>query len=282
MENEKQIKEVVKEKYGQIATQSEKSKSSCCCGGGESSSEPISISCCGGSSDDVNYTIMSDEYTKLQGYVAEADLNLGCGMPTQFAAIKEGDTVVDLGSGAGNDVFVARSIAGDTGKVIGIDMTPEMIAKANRNKEKLGFTNVEFFLGEIEGIPLENDLADVVVSNCVLNLVPDKDKAFSEMYRIIKPGGHFCVSDIVLKGELPEALSKSAAMYAGCVAGALQQEEYLDKINKAGFTDVEIKKSKIIDLPLETLMKFMTEEEAKSYQSGNKGIFSITVVGYKK
>lgn len=281
MDNEKQIKEVVKEKYGQIAVQSDKSSGSCCCGG-DSASSPINISCCGGSSDDVNYTIMSDEYTKLQGYVADADLNLGCGMPTQFAAIKSGDTVVDLGSGAGNDVFVARSIVGDSGKVIGIDMTPEMIAKANRNNEKLGFTNVEFHLGEIEEMPLENDIADVVVSNCVLNLVPDKEKAFSEMYRIIKLGGHFCVSDIVLKGELPEALSKSAAMYAGCVAGALQQVDYLDKITKAGFTDVEIKKSKIIELPLETLKKYMSEEEATVYASGEKGIFSITVVGYKK
>lgn len=281
MENENKIKEVVKEKYGKIAAQSEKSASSCCCGGG-SSSELVNISCCGGSPDDLNYTIMSDEYTHLQGYVADADLNLGCGLPTQFAAINEGDTVVDLGSGAGNDVFVARSIAGDKGKVIGIDMTPEMIAKANKNKEKLGFTNVEFYLGEIEAMPLENDTADVVVSNCVLNLVPDKDKAFSEMYRITKPGGHFCVSDIVLKGELPEALSKSAAMYAGCVAGALQQEDYLGRITKAGFTDVEIKKSKIIDLPLETLIRFMPEEEAKNYKSGTKGIFSITVVGYKK
>ncbi|MDP4176519.1 MAG: arsenite methyltransferase [Bacteroidota bacterium] len=281
MDNEKQIKEVVKEKYGQIAVQSDKSSGSCCCGG-DSVSSPINISCCGGSSDDVNYIIMSDEYTKLQGYVADADLNLGCGMPTQFAAIKEGDTVVDLGSGAGNDVFVARSIVGESGKVIGIDMTPEMIAKANRNNEKLGFTNVEFHLGEIEEMPLDNDIADVVVSNCVLNLVPDKEKAFSEMYRIIKPGGHFCVSDIVLKGELPEALSKSAAMYAGCVAGALQQVDYLDKIAKAGFTDVEIKKSKIIELPLETLKKYMSEEEAMVYASGEKGIFSITVVGYKK
>jgi ubiquinone/menaquinone biosynthesis C-methylase UbiE len=279
MENEKELKEAVKEKYGQIALQSEKSTSSCCCG---SSSEPVSISCCCGSAGDANYTIMSDEYTNLQGYVAEADLNLGCGLPTQFAAIKEGDTVVDLGSGAGNDVFVARSIAGEKGKVIGIDMTPEMIAKANRNNQKLGFKNVEFYLGEIEAMPLAENLANVVVSNCVLNLVPDKSKAFSEMYRIIKPGGHFCVSDIVLKGELPQALRDSAAMYAGCVAGALEQEDYLAGIAEAGFADIEIKKSKVIDLPEETLKKFISDEEIKSYKSGERGIFSITVVGYKK
>lgn len=279
MADEKKIKEIVKEKYGQIAVQSDKPAKSCCC---SQASEPVSISCCGGSEDDVNYTIMSDEYTHLQGYVPEADLNLGCGLPTQFAGIKEGDTVVDLGSGAGNDVFIARSIAGEKGKVIGIDMTPEMIAKANKNKEKLGFKNVEFYLGEIEDMPLEDNTADVVVSNCVLNLVPDKKKAFSGMYRIIKPGGHFCVSDIVLKGELPESLRESAAMYAGCVAGALQQEDYLGKVAEAGFTDIEIKKSKIIDLPLETLVRFMSEEDAKTYQTGEKGIFSITVVGYKK
>ncbi|MGE5354018.1 MAG: arsenite methyltransferase [Acidobacteriota bacterium] len=279
MDNEKQLKEIVKEKYGQIAVQSDKPAKSCCCGSG---SEPVQISCCSGSEDDVNYTVMSDEYTHLQGYVPDADLNLGCGLPTQFAAIKEGDTVVDLGSGAGNDVFIARSLTGEKGKVIGIDMTPEMIAKANRNKEKLGIKNVEFYLGEIEAMPLEGNTADVVVSNCVLNLVPDKKKAFSEMYRIMKAGGHFCVSDIVLKGELPESLRQSAAMYAGCVAGALQQEDYLGKISEAGFTDVEIKKSKIIDLPLETLMKFMSEEDAKTFRTGDKGIFSITVVGYKR
>jgi arsenite methyltransferase len=224
---------------------------------------------------------MSDEYTHLNGYVPDADLNLGCGIPTEFARIKEGDTVVDLGSGAGNDVFVARSIVGEKGKVIGLDLTPEMIAKANKNKEKLGFKNVEFYLGEIEEMPLENNIADVVISNCVLNLVPDKKKAFSEMYRITKPGGHFCVSDIVLKGELPKGLQDSAAMYAGCVAGAMQQEDYLGQISQAGFKDIQIKKSKIIELPFETLKRYMPENEAESYFSGEKGIFSITVTGTK-
>lgn len=279
MDNENKLKEIVKEKYGQIAAQSEKSKTSCC---GGSSSVEVNIPCCGGSAEDVNYTVMSNEYTHLQGYVAEADLNLGCGLPTQFADIKEGDTVVDLGSGAGNDVFVARSLTGDTGKVIGIDMTPEMIAKANRNKEKLGFTNVEFYLGDIDQMPLADNTADVVVSNCVLNLVPDKKKAFSEMYRIIKPGGHFCISDIVLKGELPEALARSAAMYAGCVAGALPQDDYLAKIKESGFSNIEIKKSKVIQLPFETLTRYMSAAEAESFINGERGIFSITVTGYKK
>ena len=215
METPNDLKQVVKEKYGQIA---KASKTSGCCG----------PTCCGDSENKiVGYTVMQDEYNHLEGYVAEADLGLGCGVPTEYAGIKKGDTVVDLGSGAGNDVFIARAIVEDEGKVIGLDMTEEMIEKANKNKEKLGYDNVEFKFGDIEAMPFENDLADVVVSNCVLNLVPDKHKAFSEIYRVLKPGAHFCVSDIVLKGELPAGVKKSAEMYAGCVAGALQQDEYL-------------------------------------------------------
>lgn len=279
MATEKDLKEIVKEKYGQIAASSDKAATSCC---GTGSQKLNSVSCCGGSSSDVNYTIMSDEYTSLQGYVSDADLNLGCGLPTQYAGINTGDTVVDLGSGAGNDVFVARALTGEAGRVIGIDMTPEMVEKANRNKEKLGYQNVEFYLGEIEDMPLGNNIADVVISNCVLNLVPNKQKAFSEMYRIIKPGGHFCVSDIVLIGELPESLKKSAEMYAGCVAGAQQQEDYIKSIEDAGFVNIGIKKSKAIVLPAETLKKFMPENEAIEFLKSGKGIFSITVVGHKK
>ena len=264
MQTSEEIKQVVKQKYGEIAV---KNQEGCGCG-------------CN-SSKIVGYTIMEDEYDQLDGYVAEADLGLGCGVPTEYAGIKKGDTVVDLGSGAGNDVFVARSIVGDEGKVIGIDMTEEMISKAIRNKEKVGFKNVEFKLGEIEKIPLENDLADVVISNCVLNLVPDKQKAFSEIYRIIKPGAHFCVSDIVIKGELPEGLKQSAEMYAGCVAGALQQNEYLGIIKETGFKNIEIKKTKVIKLPDEVLKNYLNESELNSFRMNNIGIFSITVVGYK-
>jgi ubiquinone/menaquinone biosynthesis C-methylase UbiE len=224
---------------------------------------------------------MEDEYTNLDGYVADADLGLGCGLPTEFAGIKKGDVVVDLGSGAGNDVFVARAITGDEGKVIGIDMTQEMIDKANRNKEKLGFKNVEFYLGEIEDMPLPNETADVVVSNCVLNLVPSKQKAFAEIFRILKKDGHFCVSDIVIKGELPANLKKSAEMYAGCVAGALQQDEYLKIISETGFKNVEIKKTKVITLPDEILKNYLSEAELKSYQNSGIGIFSITVTAGK-
>ena len=269
MQNEKEIKEMVKEKYGQIAKQS-----TSCCG---------PTSCCGTADNKiVGYTVMQDEYDHLEGYVADADLGLGCGLPTEFAGIKKGDVVVDLGSGAGNDVFVSRALTGDEGKVIGIDMTQEMIDKARLNNSKLGYKNVEFYLGEIESMPLENSVADVVVSNCVLNLVPNKKKAFAEIYRILKPQGHFCVSDIVIKGELPANLKKSAMMYAGCVAGAIQQDEYLQIIEETGFKNTEIKKTKVIDLPDEILKDYLSEAELKLYRESKVGIFSITVVGEKQ
>jgi len=266
MDNANDLKQVVKEKYGEIAA---KSKQGCGCG------------CNSKSSKIVGYTVMQDEYDNLQGYVADADLGLGCGLPTEYAGIKKGDTVVDLGSGAGNDVFVARSIVGDEGKVIGIDFTLEMIGKAMANKLKVGYENVEFKLGEIEAIPLENNSADVVISNCVLNLVPDKRKAFSEIFRILKPGAHFCVSDIVLKGELPAGLKKSAEMYAGCVAGALKQDKYLGIIKETGFTNIEIKKTKVIELPDDVLKEYLNDSEVKLFKKNNVGIFSITVIGYK-
>jgi ubiquinone/menaquinone biosynthesis C-methylase UbiE len=224
---------------------------------------------------------MQDGYDHLDGYVVDADLGLGCGVPTEYAGIKKGDTVVDLGSGAGNDVFVARSIAGDEGKVIGIDFTEEMIHKANANKFRTGFKNVEFKIGEIENIPLQNNAADVVISNCVLNLVPDKRKAFAEIFRILKPGAHFCVSDIVLKGELPVGLRKSAVMYAGCVAGALQQDEYLGIIEETNFKNIEIKRTKVIELPDEVLKEYLNYSEIQKFRNNKIGIFSITVVGYK-
>ena len=268
MQNEKEIKEMVKEKYGQIAKQA-----STCCG---------PTSCCGPAENKiVGYTVMQDEYSDLNGYVADADLGLGCGLPTQYAGIKEGDTVVDLGSGAGNDVFVARAIVGDSGRVIGIDMTQEMMDKANLNNQKLGFKNVEFRLGEIENMPLENSIADVVVSNCVLNLVPNKEKAFAEIYRIIKNGGHFCVSDIVIRGELPENLKKFAEMYAGCVAGAVQHDEYLRIISEAGFKNIEIKKTKTIELPDEVLKEYLGDDGIEALKKSHVGIFSITVTADK-
>lgn len=269
MENSKSVKEVVKNKYSEIAKSSAQSG---CCGPGP---------CCGESTN-IEFSMIGDDYRSVNGYVPEADLGLGCGLPTEYAVIKVGDTVVDLGSGAGNDVFIARSIVGESGKVIGIDMTEEMIENANSNNFKLGYQNVKFLLGEIENIPLENNFADVVISNCVLNLVPDKRKAFKEIYRILKFGAHFCVSDIVIKGELPDELRKSAELYAGCVAGALEQEEYLKIISEAGFTDIQIKKSRHIELPDELISKYLKENSLAEYSNSLKGIYSITVTAAKQ
>lgn len=268
MNTSEDLKQIVKEKYSQIAEQSKSENETSCCG---------ATSCCS----TIDYTIMSEDYSNLKGYAAEADLGLGCGLPTEAALIKEGDTVIDLGSGAGNDAFVARAIAGEKGRVIGIDFTEKMIEKARINADKLGFNNVEFRYGDIEKIPVTANVADVVVSNCVLNLVPDKTKAFTETFRILKPGGHFSVSDIVLKGELPTALQKSAEMYAGCVAGAIQKEAYLNNIQQAGFTNVRIQKEKKITIPDEVLRSYLSEEAMNEYLAGNSGIYSITVYGEK-
>ena len=224
MNSNEEIKQIVKEKYAEIATAS--NQSSCCA--------PKTESSCCNNSKEVDYTVFNENYTELKGYVKDADLGLGCGLPTEHAALREGDTVVDLGSGAGNDVFIARTIVGEKGRVIGIDMTEEMVSKANQNLVKLGFKNVEFKLSEIENMLLTDEIADVVISNCVLNLVPDKKKAFAEIYRVLKPGAHFCVSDIVLRGELPDNIRKAAAMYAGCVSGAQRKGRTTDSICVGG------------------------------------------------
>jgi SAM-dependent methyltransferase len=262
------LKEIVRSKYNQIALQSKEQNQSSCCG-----------STCG--CEDMDYTIMSDDYTELKGYNKDADLGLGCGLPTEHADIKHGDTVIDLGSGAGNDAFVARSIVGESGSVIGLDFAGAMLTKANNNVAKLGFKNVKFVKGDIEEMPFENDLADVIISNCVLNLVPDKEKAFSQMYRVIKPGGHFCVSDIVLSGDLPGALVEDATMYAGCVSGALQKEEYIGIIEKTGFNNIQIRKEKEIILPDDILKKYLSESELAMFKNGHTGIYSITVFAVK-
>jgi arsenite methyltransferase len=267
-ETAEQLKQIVKEKYGQIAEQSKVENETSCCG-----------ATCGCAT--VDYTVMADDYTQLKGYVADADLGLGCGLPTEFAQIKEGDTVVDLGSGAGNDAFVARSIAGEKGKVIGIDFTEKMIEKARANAQKLNYTNVEFRLGDIENMPLAGNSADVVVSNCVLNLVPNKKIAFEETFRVLKKGGHFSVSDIVLVGDLPEGLQKSAEMYAGCVSGAIQKIEYLSIIKEAGFNNITIQKEKKITLPDEILKEYLSPTAMEEFKTGNTGIFSITVYAEK-
>ncbi|MFL5747173.1 MAG: arsenite methyltransferase [Niastella sp.] len=267
MKDQDQIKEMVKQQYAAIALQDKDQNQSSCCGSG----------CC---STEV-YTIMSDDYTQLEGYNADADLGLGCGLPTQFAKIKKGDVVVDLGSGAGNDCFVARAETGETGKVIGIDFTPAMISKARENAEKLGLHNVEFRLGDIESIPMTSNMADVVVSNCVLNLVPDKNAAFKEVFRILKPGGHFSISDVVLEGQLPDAIKNAAEMYAGCVAGALQKEIYLEIIQLNGFEHITLQKEKPIVIPDDILQNYLSAEEIAQYKQSGTGIYSITVFGEK-
>ena len=266
-QSSQQIKQTVREKYGEIAKQGREQNISGCCG----------TNCCS-TVDAVN---MAEDYSTLPGYVADADLGLGCGLPTEFAQIKEGDVVVDLGSGAGNDCFIARAVAGDKGKVIGVDFTETMIEKARTNAEKRGYNNVEFRLGDIENLPVSDNAVDVVVSNCVLNLVPDKQRAFAEMHRILKPGGHFSVSDIVLEGTLDQTLKDAAELYVGCVAGAIQKKDYLDIIENAGFKDVIIQKEKLILVPDEILLKYISAEALAIYKKSGFKIWSVTVYGEK-
>ena len=267
MKTEAEIKELVRQKYSEIALQDKATNESSCCGAGGCSTEV--------------YNIMTDDYTDLKGYNPDADLGLGCGLPTQFALIKKGDVVIDLGSGAGNDCFVARAEAGENGKIIGIDFTDAMISKARNNSETLGFNNVEFRQGDIEHMPLTSNSADVVVSNCVLNLVPNKDQVFKEIFRVLKPGGHFSISDVVLVGKLPDKLKNEAEMYAGCVSGAIQKETYLELIQINGFKDLRIQKEKPIIIPDDILQNYLTAEELYEFKSGNTGIFSISVFAVK-
>ena len=267
MNSNEEIKEMVKQKYAEIALQNQDTNASSCCGSGGCSTEV--------------YNIMTDDYDHLEGYNPDADLKLGCGLPTEFAKIKKGDYVVDLGSGAGNDCFVARAETSESGKVVGIDFTPEMIEKARNNADKLGFNNVEFRLGDIENIPLMSNVADVVVSNCVMNLVPNKPKAFAEVQRILKPTGHFSISDIVLEGDLPEKIKNAAEMYAGCVASAIQMEDYLKIIENSGFKNMTLQKKKPIIVPDDILKNYLNEEEIQQYKDSTTRIYSITVYAEK-
>lgn len=258
-----EIKESVKKTYTEVVTASE----GCGCG----------PSCCSPAQDIGS----AESYANMEGYMKDADLGLGCGIPTEFAKIKEGDTVLDLGSGAGNDVFVARSLVGESGRVIGVDMTAAMVKKANENKAKLDYGNVEFLLGEIETLPVDDNIIDVVVSNCVMNLVPDKVKAYSEVHRVLKAGGHFSISDIVVNGILPDGIRNAAAMYAGCVAGAITKEDYLNAIKEAGFTNVEVVKEREIKVPDAILLNFTTQEEIDRYKASGGRVLSLTVIAEK-
>lgn len=263
----KDLKELVKQRYNEVALLSTAEASKCCCNPAAPSQKV--------------FTIMSEDYSKLKGYEPDADLGVGCGLPTQYAGIKEGDTVVDLGSGAGNDCFIAREEVGEKGKVIGIDFSPNMLAKARRNAEKRGFKNIEFIEGDIENMPLPDAGIDVVVSNCVLNLLPRKDRIFKEIYRVLKPGAHFCVSDVVLNGVFPKEFTDNAAMYAGCIASAIQREDYLKEITLAGFKDVNVARTKTVIIPDDVLEEHLDKATIEKYKAGNVGIYSITVTGKK-
>lgn len=267
MQTETDLKALVKEKYSEIAEQDRSQNLSSCCGSG----------CC---STEV-YNIMADDYSTLEGYNPEADLGLGCGLPTEFAKIEKGNTVIDLGSGAGNDCFVARSLAGAEGKVIGIDFTEKMVEKARENAGKLGYDNVEFRLGDIENMPLPSNTADVVISNCVLNLVPGKANVFKEIYRVLKPGGHFSIADIVLEGEIPFNLKQAAEMYAGCVSGALQKSEYLKIIEDNKFQNITVQRERPVVLPDDILSNYLNPAEITSFKNSGIGIYSITVYAEK-
>lgn len=248
-----QLKEAVREQYGKIAL----SGNSCCgpnCGcGSENTEQLVSIS-------------MNDPYANADQKITEvADLGLGCGTPTAFADLEAGMRVLDLGSGAGIDVFLAAQKVGVTGKAIGIDMTDAMIDRANANKEKLGMTNAEFRKGEIENLPVDSNSIDRVISNCVINLVPDKKKAFSEIYRVLKIGGKFTISDVVSVGKIPNEVRDDMLLWAGCVSGAMEKEEYLTVIKAAGFVDVNVVSEK--PYPSDDGIPFRLE--------------SVTVVGVK-
>ncbi len=267
MKTDNEMKEVVRQKYSEIALQDKETNQSSCCGSG----------CC---STEV-YNIMSESYDKLEGYNADADLGLGCGLPTEFAKIERGDVVIDLGSGAGNDAFIARHETGETGQVIGIDFTPAMIERARENNEVRGFANVEFRQGDIENMPVASNVADVIVSNCVLNLVPNKDEVFKEILRVLKPGGHFSISDIVLEGELPAQIKDAAEMYAGCVSGAIQKKDYLTMIEANGFVNVVVQKDKAIVVPDDILSSYLSAEQIEEFRQPDTGIRSITVYAEK-
>ncbi len=248
------LRETVRRKYARVAQGREG-----CCGTGELS-------------------MIGDAYDGVEGHVPEADLGLGCGLPVQHAGLVEGMTVLDLGSGAGVDAFVARRQVGATGKVIGLDFTPEMVALARKNAERLGYENVEFVEGAIEDMPLPDASVDVAISNCVLNLVPDKAQAFAEMHRVLRPGGHFCVSDIVSEGSLPAHLQHAAELYAGCVSGAMDRRAYIDLLEAAGFENVRVVAHRPIPIPNSMLADL---DEAGREALRSSGIVSVTVVGTK-
>ena len=262
-----QIRDMVRQKYAEIVSSPASGCLTPCCSTDDPAEEKPSM--------------IGDAYEGVEGYVADADLGLSCGVPVEHAGLKPGQTVLDLGSGAGLDVFVARQVVGTTGHVIGVDMTAEMIAKARENTRQSGFKNIEFRLGEIEHLPVRSSTVDVVISNCVLNLVPDKQRAFTEIFRVLKPGGHFCISDIVTSQVLPEWLKDIAEAYAGCVSGAIPKQDYLNIIKNNGFGCITVASERRINVPAELIASSLTSEQQEEALGGDLHVMSVTVTAVK-
>ncbi len=272
---EGKTKKVVREGYAKIAM-----RESSCCG-------PVS-SCCGSSdvTQDLSKKIgYSDE--ELNAVPEGANLGLGCGNPVALASLKEGDVVLDLGSGAGLDCFLAANEVGKEGKVIGVDMTPEMIDKARENRKKGNYDNVEFRLGEIENIPAADNSVDVIISNCVINLSPDKRRVFKEAFRVLKPGGRLMVSDIVLTKGLPDFIKNSVEAYVGCISGAIMEQEYLDAMREAGFREIKVRDETSFPIdymandPTAKAIMSKTEGLKEALEEISSSVVSIKVEGKK-
>ena len=284
------IKEKVREKYGALAEQhtqraaapidlfEERPQAASCCG---------PVDCCGGTVDVENLAEALYEQTELAGLPDTVTMaSLGCGNPTAIASLKPGETVLDLGSGGGIDCFLAARAVGLTGRVIGVDMTDRMLELANANKAKLGLTNVEFRKGEIEALPVENNSIDVIISNCVINLSPDKEGVFREAFRALRPGGRLAVSDIVTEGDMPEVLRANISGWTGCITGAIDQNEYLDKMSQAGFTGVTVESRtsyglEALDSLDETSRATLSQEVDWSKVSDQVRVYSARIVAYK-
>jgi arsenite methyltransferase len=262
-----QLREMVRQKYAEIVSTPSSGCCTPCCETDEQAEE--------------KFNMIGDAYDGIDGYVADADLGLSCGVPVEHAGLKPGQTVLDLGSGAGLDAFVARNEVGTNGHVIGVDMTAEMVAKARENSQQSGFENVEFRLGEIEHLPVRSKTVDVVISNCVLNLVPDKQRAFAEIFRVLKPGGHFCISDIVSSQVLPDWLKDIAEAYAGCVSGAIPKQDYLKLIQETGFEHIKVASERRIQVPVELVTQSLTVQQHEQALSNDLHVMSVTVTGHK-
>ncbi len=261
-----EYKDNLRMRFTEIAFQSEQMvEDSCGCGSG-----------CG-----CHSTQEEPDSNALPGYFPSADLGLGAGMPTMHAEIKEGDIVVDLGSGAGIDSFLAREITGPAGKVIGFDMTEKMIEKARRNADMAGYNNVEFRLGDVENLPLNEKSAHVVIGNGLLGLTPDKENALKEVYRVLKHHGQLCFSEFMIRGNMPKGLKMDADLYMGCMAGSLSVEDYVAMLEKAGFEEITIKDEQKIELPAAMIHYYLPPEEAIYFTEGSSGIYAVTITADK-